>query len=166
MAAPKLTNEQRDLLLIWLAADYDSRLIIKWFSDRGWPELTHNNLYYYREKHQVDIEAIRTERRSAALTTGLALKEERIARLAQHADELEAIKWAPDKNGRLWNEKAWRETLDDIAKEVGHRRQGVDLAMEQEIEAVLEHLRTQLDPETFARIVVALAKEGERSGGE
>jgi hypothetical protein len=28
----------------------------------------------------------------------------------------------PDKNGRLWNERAWRQPLDDIAAEMGERR--------------------------------------------
>jgi hypothetical protein len=27
-----------------------------------------------------------------------------------------------DKNGRPWNERAWRQTLDDIAAEMGERR--------------------------------------------
>lgn len=52
------------------------------------------------------------------------MKEERIARLAEHADALEAIKWGPDDKGRMWNEKAWRETLEAIAAEMGHRKQG------------------------------------------
>lgn len=79
---------------------------------------------YYRKQYGLEIERLRTERRRSALNSGLALKEERVARLAAHADELEALKWVPDDNGRLWNEKAWRETLDDIAREVGDRRAG------------------------------------------
>ena len=124
MAAPKLNEEQRETLLTWLAAEYDTRLIRKWFAANGWPELSRTTLFYYRKQHGVDIAALCQERRSRALDSGLALREERIARLAAHADELDAIKWEPDEHGRLWNEKAWRETLDDIAKEMGHRRQG------------------------------------------
>ena len=126
MASPKLTNEQREALLTWLAADYDTRLIRQWFKSReGWPEITHELVYYYRDKHREQIETLRRQRRAAAIMTGLALKEERIARLAEHADQLEAIKWVPDDKGKLNNEKAWRETLDDIAKEMGHRKQNV-----------------------------------------
>jgi hypothetical protein len=127
MAKPKLTNEQRETLLTWLAADYDSGLIVKWFSEKEWPAIGRAALHYYREKYGILIDEIRKLRRDSAINTGLALKEERIARLAQHADILEAIKWEPDERGRLWNEKAWRETLADIAAEVGGRKQSVAL---------------------------------------
>lgn len=73
------------------------------------------------------ISKLRTERRETAAATGLALKEERIARLKEHADKLEAIKWqANRKTGRLHNEKAWRETLDEIAREMGDRKTGIE----------------------------------------
>ena len=136
MAAPKLTEEQREALLTWLAAEYDTRLIRKWFAANEWPELSRPAFTYYRKKHDQDIEALRTERRLKALNSGLALKEERVARLAAHADELDAIKWVPDENGRLWNEKAWRETLDDVAKEMGHRKQTIEHSGKVEVEYV------------------------------
>lgn len=120
---PKLNPEQRDALRTWLAAEYSGPLIRKWFEDRGWEPLTDGTLSYHRDQLGPEIEAAKQERRTSAINSGLALKEERIKRLVEHADEIEAIKWAPDKNGRLWNEAAWRETLDDIAKEMGHRRQ-------------------------------------------
>jgi hypothetical protein len=126
MAAPKLTDEQKEALLMWLAADYDTRLIRRWFAAKEWPELDRAMFTYYRKRYQDQIASVRAERRSHALNSGLALKEERVARLAAHADELEAIKWVPDEHGRLWNEKAWRETLDDVAKEMGHRKQQVE----------------------------------------
>lgn len=125
MAAPKLVNGQRLALLTWLAADYDTSLIIKWFRDRNWPALDRDDVFYYRKRFRQQIEAVRAERHTNALTSGLALKEERIERLKHHADELEAIKWLPDEKGRLWNEKAWRETLADIAAEMGDRKQPV-----------------------------------------
>jgi len=125
---PKLNEEQRAALLTWLAADYSEPLIQKWFEVREWKPLAKSTISYHRSNFAMEIEAARAERRSAALTTGLALKEERVRRLVDHADELEAIKWTPDEHGRLWNEKAWRETLDDIAKEMGHRRQGIDVS--------------------------------------
>lgn len=122
MAAPRLQPEQRDALLMWLAAEYSESLIAKWFIDRSWEPLSSGVVSYYRQKYQAEIEEARKARRSSAINAGLALKEERVRRLAEHADELEAIKWEADDKGRLWNEKAWRETLDDIAKEMGHRR--------------------------------------------
>jgi hypothetical protein len=129
MAKPKLTNEQKEALLTWLAADYDSRLIALWFQEREWPELSRATLTYYRQAYGIDIEKMRTERKQSALNTGLAVKEERVKRLADHADALEAIKWIPDpKTGKLHNEKAWRETVADIAAETGGRRQNVDIS--------------------------------------
>lgn len=128
-----------------------------WFAAREWPEIGAPALSYYRKRFKGDIDVLRESRRMTALTTGLALKAERVERLKDHADRLEAIKWVPGKDGRLWNESAWREVLDDIAKEMGHRRAGVDLALEGELEALFDVLRDNLDPETYAR-VVALAR--------
>ena len=156
MAAPKLTDEQRDKLLEWLAAEYSEKLIRTWFHKLAWPELTQPAFSYYRRRYTANIEQRRTDRRTQALITGLALKAERLERLKEHADELDAIKWEPDKKGRLWNEKAWRETLDDIAKEMGQRRTGIDLAT-QELEAFLDAARDQLPPEIYARILAVAA---------
>jgi hypothetical protein len=127
MAEWKLEAEHRETLMGWIAAEYSSPLILHWFQERQWPAITKQAIQYYREQFADEIEAARKERHGKALTTGLARKEERVERLKQHADALEEIKWVPDENGKLWNEKSWRDTLDDIAKEMGHRRQGVDL---------------------------------------
>jgi hypothetical protein len=155
MAKPKLTNEQKETLLMWLAADYDSRLIALWFQEREWPELSRATLTYYRQTYGVDIDKLRAERKESALNTGLAVKEERVKRLVDHADALEAIKWIPDpKTGKLHNEKAWRETLADVAAEVGGRKQNVDITSGGE---------TLMSPEQIAaKVAVLLAKAEER----
>lgn len=160
MAAPKLTIEQRDALLEWLAAEYSGNVIRQWCKEKEWPELTDATLSYYRKKWADEITEARSSRRLSAITSGLALKAERIQRLAEHADKLEAIKWEPDEKGRLWNEKAWRETLDDIAKEMGHRRQGVDIAVEEELKAALDKLRDNLSPTEYAKVLALLAGGG------
>lgn len=159
MARNKLNQAQRLQLLEWCAADYSPTLIVKWFADREWPEVTLSTITHYRKQKTAEIEQLRDARLSAALSRGLALKAERIQRLKEHADALDARKWESGENGRLWNEKAWRETLDDIAREMGHRRQGVDLTLEREIEALLDRLQDNLPPEIYAR-VVALAAGG------
>lgn len=123
----KLTGEQRETLLEWIAADYDWRLIRDWFAKREWPTITRGLITYYRKSRGESIDRIRSERYSNALDRGLAQKAERVERLKKHADELESIKWLPDKNGRLWNEKAWRETLRDIAEEMGERKPNVNI---------------------------------------
>lgn len=163
MPRPKLDKGQRAQLLEWCAADYGPSLIIKWFADREWPELTLSAISYYRKRQAAAIEKLRDERLSGALARGLALKAERIQRLKEHADKLDEIKWVAGDNGRYWNEKAWRETLDDIAKEMGHRRQGVDLTLERELEAFLDRLKDNLSPEEYARIL-ALAAGGATPG--
>jgi hypothetical protein len=122
----KLTNEQKSALLEWIAADYDWRLIRGWFRDNGWPEITRANVSYYRKRYSSAANVVREERYREALGAGLAIKAERVKRLKKHADELESIKWEPDKNGRLWNEKAWRETLTQIAEELGQLKQQIE----------------------------------------
>lgn len=178
MARNKLTPEQREQLLEWLAADYSTELILRWIAKGrrrpstgmegtdtdvqvDWEGVTRQTVSYYRQQHADAIESARAERRAAALERGLARKEERIRRLVEHADDLEAIKWVPDDKGRLWNEKAWRETLDDIAKEMGHRRQGVDVAMQQEIEGILSDLRGRLSPEEYAKVAAIIMAGGD-----
>lgn len=134
MARPKLTPDQRHVLLEWLAADYAWALIRQWFQEREWPILNRSTIHYYRTKYGASIDTLRAQRRFDALNTGLALKAERVKRLVEHADALEAIKWIPGDNGRLYNEKAWRETLDDIASEVGDRRIGIDANVSERLE--------------------------------
>lgn len=123
MAAPKLTDEQRRVVLLLIAADYSNAVIFDRLSKLDeFPDISASALSYYRDKFGEDIKRLRKERDDAALSTGLALKAERVQRLKEHADELELMKWVAAESGRLWNEKAWRETLDDIAREMGERR--------------------------------------------
>lgn len=158
---PKLTEEQRLALREWLAAEYSGPLIKKWFKEREWPDVDDAVFTYYRKQWAPEIEAARATRRGGALNSGLALKEERVRRLAEHADELEAIKWEPDDKGRLWNEKAWRETLDDIAKETGGRRTGIDLdVVEKELDAALDKLKDGLPPDIYAQVLSVISREG------
>ena len=151
MAKPKLTSEQKETLLTWLAADYDSRLITGWFKEREWPELSRATLSFYRKTYGIKIDEIRAKRLESALNKGLALKEERVKRLVEHADALEIIKWLPDERGRLWNEKSWRETLADIASEVGGRKQNVDIT------SGGKPIETKVDNERFDRAISTLA---------
>lgn len=159
---PKITPEQRDALLTWLAAEYSEPLIRKWFEENGWEPLDPSTITYHRQQNAGEIDRLRKERRDSAINTGLALKEERVKRLVTHADELEAIKWVPDRRGRLWNEKVWRETLDDIAKEMGHRRQGVDIALQEEVGYILDRLKHKLSPEQYAIALAAICGEDGR----
>ena len=138
MASPKLTSQQRATLLEWIAADYDWRLIRGWFKDNDWPEISRANVTYYRKHYKIDLDKIRSARYEKALDSGLAKRAERVERLKKHADELEELKWVPDKNGRLWNEKAWREVLDQIAGEMGDKKNIVSGDDEHPIKQVIE----------------------------
>jgi hypothetical protein len=127
MAAPVLTDEQKQKLIEWLAAGYSGPLIQQCFLARGWKPIAQPSIHYYRDQHRETIDTRSRERLEAAFDAGLAQKEARIKALVQHAETLQELKWTPDEKGKLHNEKAWRETLADIAQEMGHRRQGVDL---------------------------------------
>jgi hypothetical protein len=157
----KLNSEQRAILLEWLAADYDTALILQWAADLGWPTITRQAIHYYRQSRGESVKRIREDRYSKALDAGLAQKAERIARLKRHADSLEAIKWVPDKNGRLWNEKAWRETLRDIAEEMGERKISVEMSWRDKAK------QQGYDPDQLFRDMVNAARLrlAERSGG-
>lgn len=126
MAAPKLNEEQRIALVEFLAAEYTEPAIRNFLRARNWPVINGSAIQHYRDRYREEIAQARAGRRSRALTTGLALKDERVERLKDHADQLEEIKWLPDDKGKLHNEKAWRETLDDIAQEMGDRRKNVN----------------------------------------
>lgn len=152
MAQNKLNGEQRAILLEWLAADYDTALIMQWAADLGFPKLTRQAIHYYRQSRGDSVKRIQEERYSKALDSGLAKKAERVTRLKRHADSLEAIKWVPDKNGRLWNEKAWRETLDQIAEETDGKRITVEVNWRDEAK------RRGYDPDQLFRDMVNAAR--------
>lgn len=128
MAAPVLTEEQRLQLIEWLAAGYPSPLIEQCFRARGWKPIKPPSVHYHREQHREAIEQRRREREVVAYDAGLAQRDARVRFLVRHAEALAEIAWVPDDKGKLHNEKALRECLDDIAREMGHRRTGIDLA--------------------------------------
>jgi len=111
----------------FIGAVADSMLRTTWRRERAglfclfqaWLQHPHA---YYRERWLASIEQARASRTERAFTEGLALRAERVARLKEHAEVLDVLRWVPDKNGRLWNERAYRQTLANIAEEMGERR--------------------------------------------
>src|SRR5262249_29984919 len=81
-----------------------------------------SSISYYRAAYREVIDEAQSKRLDKALTEGLALKAERVARLKEHAETLDSLKLIPDKAGRLWVSREWRATLEDIANEMGERR--------------------------------------------
>lgn len=126
-SAPKLNPDQLAILKMWIAAGYSYGMIRSRLERRGWPVISEPAVSQHRTAMRAIVERVKAERHAAAVTSGLALKEERVARLCEYADEVDEIKWVADEKGRLWNGVEWRKALDDIAKEMGDRRAGVDL---------------------------------------
>jgi hypothetical protein len=117
-----MSPAERDLLLKLLVAGVREGAINAVFRSLGYVPPASSALAYYRERWRASIEQARASRMERALTEGLALRAERVAKLKEHAEVLDALRFVPDKNGRLWNERAYRQTLADIAEEMGERR--------------------------------------------
>jgi hypothetical protein len=117
-----MSPAERDLLLKLLVAGVREGAIIAVFRSLGYAPPASSALAYYRERWRDMIDEARASRTERALTEGLALRSERVAKLKEHAEVLDALRFIPDKNGRLWNERAYRQTLADIAEEMGERR--------------------------------------------
>lgn len=121
-AGPRLDESQKAHLLKLLAAGEAESSINGFFVSVGWGSLSSSTISHYRKLWKREIETAKAARIDEALTTGLALRAERIALLKDHAEQLRVMRFFADKNGRLWNERAMRATLDDIARELGERR--------------------------------------------
>jgi hypothetical protein len=137
-------------------------------------------LKYARSKSVAEFTRLREESENEALSEGLARKAIRIRRLAQLAAKLEDDLY---ENDRLWvtepkqvgphlvevekfnaaEVKEYRGLLDDIAREIGDRRQGVNLALTKELDAFLDQLKDNLDADTYAQ-VLAIATRVEAPG--
>lgn len=157
MAAPRLTVEQRTKLVELLAAGYSEPGIAGIFELYGWEPPSAPLLHYYRSKYRAQIQRVADEREVRAITSGLALRAERVARLCEHADELEVVKWKPDpRTGRYHNAQAWREVLRDIAYEMGDRARNLDYVAERVTTEILDRIRPQVSPGAYRELVNAL----------
>lgn len=121
-SGPRLNDDERALLLQLLAAGFRESVIHNFFAAADKKPLSSSTISYYRQQWAKQLAEAKAKRIDEALTSGLALKAERIAALKEHAELLGQIRFVSDKNGRLWNERAWRQTLEDIAIEMGERK--------------------------------------------
>src|SRR5262245_2752070 len=119
---PRMSPSECDLLLKLLVAGEREGAINAVFRSLGYVPPANSALAYYRKRWRDLIDEARASRTERALTEGLALRAERVAKLKEHAEVLDALRWVPDKNGRMWNERAYGQTLADIAEEMGERR--------------------------------------------
>jgi len=140
----KLTKDQRDQLLKWVAEGLDTREINGRADDLEPPfHVSRAQVDYYRRTRGIKLQEIAQSAEYDALKTGLALKEERVKRLTLLAALLEedlfgGVLWTNDVKmigSGDYQEKIefeefnaseviqYRGVIDDIAKEVGGRVQ-------------------------------------------
>lgn len=143
----RLRKSQKEALLAWVAEGLETDEINQRAAAfRPAFQVKRANVANYRRRRNADLEAIKAAGELDALTEGLARKDVRVRKLAQLGALLEADLFG----GFLWTEqvksigsgteqqtvdyeefnasevKEYRGVLDDIAKEVGHRKQAVE----------------------------------------
>lgn len=139
----RLRKKQKEALLQWIAEGLETDEINQRAANfRPIFEVTRAQVDYYRSTRKIDLDAIKSVGESDALRSGLALKAERVKQL----QILAALLWKDLIGGFLWLDqvkglgsgefmqvidyeefnaaevKEYRGTLDDIAKEMGHRK--------------------------------------------
>ena len=145
----RLKKTQREALIAWIAEGLETDEINKRATKFKPPfKVTRQNVAKYRKTRGVKLEEIQEEGETNSLKTGLALKENRVAKLQLLADRMLADLL---ENGRLWLTQykgigshdnyerieyqefnkaevdALRGVFDDIAAEIGERIRKTDL---------------------------------------
>lgn len=140
----RLTKDQKGALLKWVAEGLETDEINK-RADMFDPSfcVSRAQVDYYRKTRKINIKAIAQSDEYDALSTGLALKAERVKRLSLLAalmeeDLFSGVMWTQDVKMigsgdyqervefELFNAsevQQYRGALDDIAKEIGDRSQ-------------------------------------------
>ena len=96
----KLNQRQKAKLLEWVAAGYQSDEVNRLAAEFDEPFSVHRSqLFFYREHYGKRITEINSTIHDSALTTGLALREERVKRLVRLAELME--------EDLLVNKKLW-----------------------------------------------------------
>ena len=122
-----LTTEQRTLIRKWIAAGLSDKEIINQAAVADPPFKISKQAINkrYRTKADKKIKQLIEETGEfEALSSGLAVKEKRIIEL-ERLYQMSLMR--VDKNGNRGDIQQARGCLDDIAKELGERRQKVDM---------------------------------------
>jgi hypothetical protein len=145
----KISTAQRDLILQWIAEGLETEEINRRAALCDEPfEISRRAVAHYRKTRDIQIKDIQAARQQRALETGLALKENRIAKLAELAEimyneltlggkrwvhmvkgigkgeDYEKIEYEEFNTGEV---NQLRGVLDDIAREVGDRKGQIDI---------------------------------------
>lgn len=148
----KLNKAQKEALLAWIAEGLESDEINKRASKFKPPfKVLRSQVTYYRNSRDHKIDVIQAAGEISALTTGLALKENRVATLQKLANRLLEDLFGEGEKNRLWltmvkgigshdnyerveyqefnrsEIDALRGILEDISAEVGERVRRADL---------------------------------------
>lgn len=158
----RLRKKQKEALLSWVAEGLETGEI----NERAAKfkpafEVTGAQVDYYRSTRYADLGVLKKSGEFAALTEGFALKENRVKAL----QDLAALMYRDVTTGFLWLDQVkalgsgdnmqiidyeefntaevaqLRGVLDDIAKEMGHRKQVVGGDSENPIEAIVKIIR-------------------------
>lgn len=140
----RLQTKQKQHLLSWIAEGIESDEMNARAAECNPPfVVSRSQVQFYRDRHAVSLAALQREGANAALTTGLAVRANRVEKLQELATLLEEDIF----HDRLWLDQVkmigsglfsrqvdyeefntaevtqYRGVLDDIAKEVGDRKQ-------------------------------------------
>lgn len=179
----RLKKSQKEQLLAWISEGLQSDEINERAKVFDPPfTVSRQQVDGYRDRRALDIKAIQQAGEYDSLAAGLAVKAERVKRLQQLAALMERDLFG----GFLWTDQIkvigsgdaqqeveyeefntaevqqYRGTLDDIAKEMGHRRQGVDIATK-ELEEFLDRAKRKLPAEQYAAFLALASEAGEGS---
>jgi len=87
-AGPKLTNEQRALILRWIAAGFTNRSVLSMCRRHRFPNLSETMICYYRKRYSdSDIVTAREEFIKTALTEGWADRKNRVELLGNMLED-------------------------------------------------------------------------------
>lgn len=125
-----LSINQKDFLLASLIAGRTTATIRRYYLARFKVDIEPKTVRRFKNRNISAVLEGRTERYRGVKKEGLAMAEERILQLAANAELIQARIMSQANNGdpiSLKHLREYRETLDDIAQEVGHRRRGLDV---------------------------------------
>lgn len=158
----RLRKRQKEAVIAWVAEGLESDEINERAKKFKPPfEVSRQQVDWYRGTRDADISAIRAAGEFEALTQGFALKENRVKALQTIANMM----YRDITNGFLWLDqvkalgagdnmevvdyeefntaevKEFRAALDDIAKELGHRKQIIGGDKDNPLEAIIKIVR-------------------------
>ena len=119
----RLTKQQRNLIMMWLAAGFTARETAAKAEEQG-IIVSYQTVAKYKPKIIPQIADIVEQKETSALKQGIAIKENRVQKLADMESLMYDSIYQRVKSGCSVEAliREWRGLLDDVAKEMGDRR--------------------------------------------